>query len=267
MAMASTQTDTVNTFLSLKPSPPSNNNHHHTIPTNPPSSSSSQPKSLLLSLPPELRIQIYKHLLINRFTPDDPTPIPQTHTHNQKPINLALLPILTTPLPYSLPSPLHHHHHTLDTSLLTLNKQIHTESLPILYAHNTFTLTTPTHLTTFLALIGPHNTTLLRSLDIFVPWRRSEIWPWVLLLTQLSTHATGLRYLRVGWDANFEHPGGMKPGAEERGLGDNLLFVHALGGFTRLERLEIYGFFGKLWPGYLERELGGEVCWWGWRGG
>ncbi|OOF95342.1 hypothetical protein ASPCADRAFT_130826 [Aspergillus carbonarius ITEM 5010] len=250
MAMASTRTDTVNTFFNLEtrnPEPicrePSN---HHSIPTNPPSSS--PPRKSLLSLPPELRIQIYELLLINRFTRDDPPH--HHHIHNTKPINLALLPTtITITTPPSSPSPSLKSQsqsqspspsQTLTPSILLLNKQISTESLPILYTLNTFALTAPHHLTTFLSLIGPQNTHLLRSLDIFVPWRRNEIWPWVVLLNFLSTQAPGLRYMRVGWDADCEHPGRLKPGAEERGLGDNLLFVHALGRIRQLE--SDYGF-------------------------
>ena len=48
----------------------------------------------------------------------------------------------------------------------------------------------------------------------------------------------------------------MEPGDEARGLGDNILFVHALARLRQLRRLRIYGFFGVEWPGYLKRELG-----------
>lgn len=48
----------------------------------------------------------------------------------------------------------------------------------------------------------------------------------------------------------------MEPGDETRGLGDNILFVHALARLRQLERLKIYGFFGIEWPEYLRKELG-----------
>ncbi|RAL05364.1 uncharacterized protein BO80DRAFT_135796 [Aspergillus ibericus CBS 121593] len=156
-----------------------------------------------LSLPPELRIQIYD-LLLSRTTPNT---IPST--------------------PLSPKSPTHTHTQIHPAILLT-NKQIHTESLPILYTHNHFTASTPDHLSHFITQIGPHNIQLLRSLSLFIPWRGSEVWPWVILLTYLSQKATGLRWLEVGWGANCEDPWNLKPGAEERGLGDNVLFVQAL---------------------------------------
>ncbi|TPR11171.1 Berberine and berberine like family protein [Aspergillus niger] len=153
-------------------------------------------------------------------------------------------------------TPYQHYH--LHPSILHTCKQIHAEAFPILYTHNIFSITHPAQLLHHITNIGPLNTSLLRSLHIFVPWEcsSSDIWSWVVLLNDLSEHATGLRQLEIGWDTHIRWLPHMEPGDETRGLGDNILFVHALARLRQLERMKIYGFFGIEWPDYLRKELG-----------
>jgi hypothetical protein len=51
----------------------------------------------------------------------------------------------------------------------------------------------------------------------------------------------------------------LRRGARERGLGDNLDFVHALGKIRGLEKLVISGYYAKNWAAYLEERMGVQV--------
>ncbi|KAK4504720.1 hypothetical protein PRZ48_002682 [Zasmidium cellare] len=82
------------------------------------STMTTQPQSLLMSLPAEIRIAIWELLLLR------PVNIPKTLTQ-------------TTTTTHDLPT----------ASLLRVSKQLHAETLPILYGENTF-LAHPTLLTT-----------------------------------------------------------------------------------------------------------------------
>ena len=78
---------------------------------NPPSQTQQHHSPFLDRLPPELRLQIYTHLLV--------TPLPLKGTHARA----------TTK-------------YSLHTSILRTNRQIHTEALPIFLGKNTFHITT-----------------------------------------------------------------------------------------------------------------------------
>jgi hypothetical protein len=77
----------------------------------------------------------------------------------------------------------------------------------------------------------------------------------------LAEETTGLRYVRLGWgstiDTNNLYP--FERGAIERGLGDNLDFVRALGKIQGLKELVIEGEYAKNWPIYLEKRMSVRV--------
>ncbi|KAG4434178.1 hypothetical protein IFR05_010336 [Cadophora sp. M221] len=80
----------------------------------------------------------------------------------------------------------------------------------------------------------------------------AELSAWVQLLCRLAEAASGLRYIKLGWGAEFEFSWQFRLGARERGLGDDLDFVRALGKIQGLEKLVVSGYYAKHWPAYLE---------------
>jgi len=87
----------------------------------------------------------------------------------------------------------------------------------------------------------------------------AELSPWLQLLYILAEEASGLRCIKIGWGAYSEFPEQLRQGARERGLGDNLDFVRALGKIRGLEKLVISGYYAKNWPAYLEERMGVRV--------
>jgi hypothetical protein len=102
-----------------------------------------------------------------------------------------------------------------------------------------------------IARIGLANFKLIKTLHIWVPWM-AELSPWLRLLFMLAEEASGLRYVELGWGADFE-------GIRRGGLGDNLDFLRALGKIQKLEKLVIKGYYAKNWPAYLDEKMGARV--------
>ncbi|TVY13898.1 hypothetical protein LARI1_G006212 [Lachnellula arida] len=102
-----------------------------------------------------------------------------------------------------------------------------------------------------IAQIGLVNLKLIKTLHIWVPYM-VELSPWLQLLRILAEEAGGMRCIELGWGAKCEFPW---QGATERGLGDNLDFVRALGRIKGLEKLVISGYYAKNWPAYLEERM------------
>ena len=190
----------------------------------------------LLTLPVEIRLQIYNLLLVTRFS------------RIQDPF-LACQTVVRLHMNRTLQS------RTMEPGILQTCKQIYHEANSILYSQNVFSITEPEEMFQFIAQIGPINIKLVKSLDIWVP-ENAELFPWLRLLDILAEEANGLRFVKLGWGANSRMLGG---GAWMRGLGDNLHFVRALGKIRGLEKLAIQGFYAKHWPAYLEETTGVQV--------
>lgn len=193
----------------------------------------------LLALPAELRLRIYELLLVSWFDPAQ-NPSWAVGKTCQKKVSLHMI---------RAPQ-----YRTMEPAILQTCKQIYQEAISILYSRNVFYVTSPEEMFSLMAQIGPTNVKYIRSLEIWVPYR-SEILPWLRLLNTLSGKATGLRFLEIAWGAECTFPWQLVRGAEERGLGDNILFVRALARIQRLEKLKTGGFYAKHWPSYLRQEM------------
>ena|SRR5438045_9153205 len=98
------------------------------------------------------------------------------------------------------------------------------------------------------------NIKFVKSLHIWVPWT-AKLSPWLRILYLLAEKANGLHFIELGWDAKCEFPWELEHRTEERGLGDNLHFVRALGKIEGLEKLVIEGYYAKHWPAYFKERM------------
>ncbi|TVY91793.1 hypothetical protein LAWI1_G002175 [Lachnellula willkommii] len=128
------------------------------------------------------------------------------------------------------------------------------EANPILYSRNVFAISEPKQMFRLIAQIGLVNLKLIKTLHIWVPYM-AELSPWLQLLRILAEEAGAMRCMELGWGARCEFPWQFRQGATERGLGDNLDFVRALGRIQGLEKLVISGYYAKNWPAYLEERM------------
>ncbi|KAF2715247.1 hypothetical protein K504DRAFT_457417 [Pleomassaria siparia CBS 279.74] len=189
-----------------------------------------------LTLPVEIRLQIYNELLVSRF---DRTQNPSWAVGNtdQK---LVLLHMIQAP-----------QYRTMEPGILQTCKQIYHEANTILYSQNVFAISEPKQLFRLIAQIGFVNFRLIKTLHIWVP-SSAKLYPWLQVIYTLAVEASGLRCIELGWGADIE-------GTWERGLGDNVDFVRALGRIQGLEKLVIEGYYAKNWPAYLEEKMGVRV--------
>lgn len=189
-----------------------------------------------LTIPVEIRLQIYDELLVSRF---DRTQNPSWAVGNtdQKLVSLHMI---------QAPQ-----YRTMEPGILQTCKQIYHEANSILYSQNVFAISEPEQMFRLIVQMGFVNFKLIKTLHIWVPYM-AEISPWLQLLSILAEEASGLRCIKLAWGADVERMGG-------RGLGDNLEFVRALGKIQRLEKLVIEGYYAKNWPAYLEERMGVRV--------
>jgi hypothetical protein len=189
-----------------------------------------------LTLPAEIRLQIYEKLLISRF---DRTQNPSwaVGDTSQK---LILLHMIRAP-----------QYRTMEPGVLQACKQIHQEANSILYSKNIFYITEPAQMFRLVVQTGLGNFLLIKTLHIWVPCM-AEPSEWVQLLHILAENASGLRYIEIGFGTDLER-------MYERGLGDNPDFVRALGKIRGLDELVIKGYYAEHWPKYLEKRMGVRV--------
>ncbi|KAJ5803074.1 uncharacterized protein N7503_005524 [Penicillium pulvis] len=208
-----------------------------------PTTNETKSRPSLLTVPVEIRLQIYDLLLVSRSTREDNPSWPVGDTCQV----MIMLSMKKDP-----------QQRTINPAIIRICGQIRREANPILYTGNVFNFRQPDQMFRFMTQIGPTNIKFVRSLDMWIPWK-AEILPWLTLLNALSQEAAALKYVRVAWNSRYESPRMLQKGAKERGLGDNVLFIRALATFQGLEKIHIRGHYAKHWPSYLTAKTSAQV--------
>ncbi|KAI0392558.1 hypothetical protein F5Y17DRAFT_436130 [Xylariaceae sp. FL0594] len=141
-----------------------------------------------LDLAAELRLQIYDLLLVSRLRLRDrkESVLPPLAVGNT---NLKL--DCVDYLPFVQPREFR----TLEPVILQTCKQIYQQAIHILYSQNVFRINEPALMFRFMAQIGPSNTGLIRSLDIYIV-DHSRKCDWLNLIRVLG-ETTGLKSVVV----------------------------------------------------------------------
>lgn len=213
------------------------------IPNSPEAGSPQNPAqtSLFLNLPIELRMEIYDLLLVFRTRNGELSLESLAKNYKQAvPLNPDLAWIW--------------YQQSIFPAILRTCKQIHNETLPILYGNNIFDLDGSA-----IDQIPRLKVNLLRHL-IISPSRRSEATWWAALLDFLIEEAKDLRNLKVAFDTYCYDDYITRPLTHE--LGADVPFVRELTRVRQLEKLEtliIAGFYAKHWPAYLRQEIRNDI--------
>ena len=164
-------------------------------------------KVTFFSLPTEIRLQIYNLLLVSRF---DPTRNPWLAVGrgetNQKKITCTILDLnigddvdnTNDGSGYQQDR----RDRTINPAILQTCKKIYHEANPILYSQNVFAIEKTEETFQFIRQIGFVNFKLIKKLEIWVP-SYAKLSPWLGLLYLLAREASGLRCIRLCWDANL----------------------------------------------------------------
>ena len=201
------------------------------------------PIPLLLAIPAEIRLQVYELLLVSQLNPKRQYSAWMIgRTHQQK---IALQPHAPR-------------FRSLDLGILGTCKKIYNEATPVLYGRNVFSFGDPERMFQVMSLIGPTNTKMIRSLDLWVPWQADHN-AWLSLLRAFARDATGLQSIDIMFTTNCHYPASFAKGRVERGLGDDVPFIRAFAKIQTLQKILIRGSYAKNWPSYLETETGAQV--------
>ncbi|KAE9978759.1 hypothetical protein Vi05172_g13244 [Venturia inaequalis] len=195
-----------------------------------------QSQSAFMNLPLEIRLRIYGLLVIGWFDPKTNRSC-VVDTKNQKMVFFGFGQF--------------RQNRTKETAVLQTCKRIHVGGTPELYSKNVFRINKAAQFQRFVIQIGPVNLKLIRHLDIWISYSSNpDGWP--PLFKFLANNATGLRHIKVAFDAETEWFMGI-------GLGCDVDLVRALGKIQGLAEFIIEGFYSKHWPAYLEKSMGCKV--------
>ena len=161
-------------------------------------------KAVLLTLPFEIRLQIYHLVLISRSN------LPK-HLH----------PGNTRQLMVERERPDDLHNRSIGPEILQTCKQIYQEANSILYSQNVFQFPEPCEALEFIERIGRENFKLVKTLEVSV-YTKTELFLLPPLFDILGEGANGLQTIELKWGFTSEYSG------ELRGLGAKLGFKGAL---------------------------------------
>ncbi|KAI4213284.1 MAG: hypothetical protein LQ351_004025 [Letrouitia transgressa] len=174
--------------------------------------SQGQPRAHFFSLPLEIRLCIYEHVLVVT----SPVTI---CTHPRSP--------------------------DLKLSLLLTCRQIYNEAHPIFYSKNTFKIEVPAIIRKWTIMIGQVNIKLLKSIfvelsehDLYYLHNQPEECSLFDMFSLLARDATGLRYVKIGVVLFGERPATTD-------------FERKLVKIREIERVDLHEVYGKHWPKYL----------------
>lgn len=142
----------------------------------------------------------------------------------------------------------------LELAILRTCKQIYNEANPIFWTRNRFAFTEPSWAPRIISRCGPTNFGLVRELQFSV-WPVETPEQWLFFVGLVAKKAAGLRSLAV----QFETAESQDECPENRGLGDNISFVHALGKIKGLDELLIGGCYAYSFLSYLELHTSAQV--------
>lgn len=192
----------------------------------PPNKAKGSSKVTLLTLPPEIRLKIYDHLLVN-------------YCYEESEI------ICTR---YERPRIYIHGDTRIELGILQTCKQIYQEATSIFYSQNRFYFPDPHHLLQFVACIGLVKLKLVKEVHFQVDRHKSSQLRQLLdiLIGDVNVsadEANGLQVTRHTWGIRVEYSGDVRSPSAERN------FVRALKQVRDMEELEVNArsqLFGKI---------------------
>ncbi|KIV98775.1 uncharacterized protein PV09_09472 [Verruconis gallopava] len=182
-----------------------------------------------LAIPLEIRLDIYKELLIS-YMGQRRNPAWAVGDTDQRLITLPGCKYLDDK--------------TIYPQILRTCKQIYGEGNPILYSENVFSSLEPSLMVSFIEQIGLKNTAFIKKLDIHVGLDLSS---WSQLFLKLAEQAGAVRELRLHWGFVAVFRFEMTPEAITNGQADAMAFLHALRRIPNLDKIIVTGQFRKEW--------------------
>lgn len=232
------------------------------------------PKLGFISLPPELRVKIYRHLLVGYSTvTNNQRPCTYGERLSRMPSTLSMNPrfgffglsiqsicICSRQLSECPCST------QLSPAILRTCKVVYKEAADVLYTENKFNLGKRTgcrqawEVSRFFMQIGPARTSTIRELNLSIITESpgsEELW--LRIMKQLIPSVTGLKTLRIRFPSQVEstllYSSDYDIPDVRPGLGFEPRIAKLLSSIGQLETMQLSGDFDKDWLGYFARRL------------